>query len=158
VVLGLRVCGISLSRGLSPCRLGSLSQIGGQILAASRQPIADMFGHVGGLVGDRTGILGGDRGKLRGLRRHVTKDGPGSLACFLDHDLELADPFLAHFAGSVDLFAPRTSAAGRLARTWLLTLSVLIVGTHLNTSNWSEDSLPLDIWQAQSYARGLQGA
>jgi hypothetical protein len=86
-------------------------------------------------VGNRTGVLGSDRGELGGFGGHISKNRPGRLAGLIDHLLELAEPVLAHLAGSLHLLAARTTAAYRLPGCWLFALPWLVVRAHFNTSN-----------------------
>jgi hypothetical protein len=93
-----------------------------------------MLGHVGGSVGDWTGILRRDRGQLGGFGGHVSEDRTGLSPGLVDHLLELADPALTQFAGSRGLISARAPGGG-LARVRTFALFRWIVRIHLNTSN-----------------------
>src|SRR5664280_2866695 len=118
--------------------LGGPSEIGGQILAAGCQLVAHRSRHVGGLVGHRPRVLGGDGSEFGGLGGHVAQYRSGLASCLIDHVLELANPALAEFARSCRLI-PKWTLAGRFVPVGLagarnVTLSGLIVRVHLNTS------------------------
>jgi len=46
------------------------------VLAPGGQLVADLLGHVGGLVSNRPGVFGRNRGKLGGLRGNIAKNRP----------------------------------------------------------------------------------
>jgi hypothetical protein len=125
-------------------------------------------------MGYGTGVLGRNRGEFGGLGGHVAQDRPRLAPGLVDHILELADPALAELSGSRRLVSAGTLATrarllgarlfgarlfgarllgARLFGARLLGARLLgartrlIFRSHLITSNWGENSLPLVNWR-----------
>jgi hypothetical protein len=119
-----------------------------------------MLGHGGRLVGHRTSVLCGNRGEFGGLGGYVAKHRPGLPPGLVDHLLELTDPALAELSGTRRLLSARAPAVGFLlvGARLLGARTCLVFRSHVITSNWGEDWLPLVEWRDQSYAWRERGA